>query len=110
MPTLPPMAKYLSGIGSFQLPRRATQPGKVEVTGRITATLRDGAPPVCYAGPDLEVLVSSSIIWAVAGVLLVLWLLGFFVARLGDVIHLLLVLAVIVVAYKLIAGGRGTGV
>ena len=54
---------------------------------------------------------SSSIIWTIAAVLLVLWLLGFFVARLGDVIHVLLVLAVIVVVYNFIAGrGRGSAV
>ena len=68
-------------------------------------------PAVCYAGPRAEVIMSSSIIWAVAGVLLVLWLLGFFVARIGDLVHLLLVLAVIVVAYNFIVGrGRGAGV
>ena len=54
---------------------------------------------------------SSSIVWTIAAVLLVLWLLGFFVARIGDLVHLLLVLAVIVVAYNFIAGrGRGTSV
>ena len=54
---------------------------------------------------------SSSIIWTIAAVLLVLWLLGFFVARVGDVVHLLLVLAVIVVLYNLFVGrGRGTAV
>jgi hypothetical protein len=46
-----------------------------------------------------------------AVVLLVLWLLGFFVARIGDIVHLLLVLAVIVVLYNLFVGrGRGTTV
>ena len=56
-------------------------------------------------------LVSSSIIWTIAAVLLVLWLLGFFVARVGDVVHLLLVLAVLVVIYNVIAGrGRGSAV
>ncbi len=47
---------------------------------------------------------SSSIIWAIAAVLVVLWLIGFLVARVGDVVHLLLVLAVIVVAYNFIKG------
>lgn len=52
---------------------------------------------------------SSSIIWTIAAVLLVLWLLGFFIARVGDIVHLLLVLAVIVVAYNVIKGrGRGS--
>ncbi len=55
--------------------------------------------------------VSSSIIWTIAAVLLVLWLLGFFIARVGDIVHLLLVLAVIVVAYNVITGrGRGSAV
>ena len=54
---------------------------------------------------------SGSIIWTIAAVLLVLWLLGFFVVRVGDIVHLLLVLAVIVVLYNLFAGrGRGTAV
>jgi hypothetical protein len=59
----------------------------------------------------VEVTVSSSIIWTIAVVLLVLWALGFFVASLGNIIHILLVLAVIVVLYNLFMGrGRGTAV
>lgn len=42
----------------------------------------------------------------IAVVLLVLWLLGFFVWHVGGVIHILLVLAVIVILYRLIAGRR----
>ena len=54
---------------------------------------------------------SSSIIWTIAVVLLVLWALGFFIASLGNIIHILLVLAVIVVLYNLFMGrGRGTAV
>jgi hypothetical protein len=54
--------------------------------------------------------VGSSIIWAIAAVLLVLWLLGFFVARLGDLVHLL-VLAVIVMIYNVIVSlAQGTAV
>jgi len=50
-------------------------------------------------------------LWTVAGVLVVLWLLGFFVARVGDLIHLLLVLAVVAVLYNVFIGrGRGTRV
>jgi hypothetical protein len=39
-------------------------------------------------------------IWTIAVVLLVLWLLGFFVARAGDIVHLLLVLAVVAVLWN----------
>ena len=50
---------------------------------------------------------SNSAIWTIVGVLLVLWLLGFFVARLGDLVHLLLALAVIALAYNFLAGRTG---
>ncbi|AHG91179.1 hypothetical protein J421_3642 [Gemmatirosa kalamazoonensis] len=46
-------------------------------------------------------------IWTLAVVLFVLWLLGFGVFHVaGGLIHLLLVLAVIVVLYRLITGRR----
>jgi Family of unknown function (DUF5670) len=45
-------------------------------------------------------------LWTIAVILLVLWLLGFFAFHVGSLIHLLLVLAVIVVIWNLIAGRR----
>jgi hypothetical protein len=46
-------------------------------------------------------------LWTLAVVLFVLWLLGFGVFHVaGGLIHLLLVLAVIVVLYRLITGRR----
>ncbi len=47
-------------------------------------------------------------LWTVAVVLAVLWLFGFFVARVGDLIHIVLVLAVVVVIYNLFISRRGT--
>ena len=49
----------------------------------------------------------GSVIWLVVGVLIVLWLLGNFVAALGNIVHVLLVLAVVVVAYKMLTGRGG---
>jgi hypothetical protein len=50
-------------------------------------------------------------IWTIAVILVVLWLLGFFVARVGDLVHLLLVLAVVAVLWNLLMGrGRGSAV
>jgi len=50
-------------------------------------------------------------LWTIAVVLVVLWALGFFAAGVGELIHLLLVLAVIVVLYNLFIGrGRGSRV
>lgn len=44
-------------------------------------------------------------LWTIAMVLLILWILGFFVMHVGgSLIHLLLVIAVIVVIYRLITG------
>ena len=42
-------------------------------------------------------------LWTIAVVLLVLWLLGFFVVHIGDFIHILLVLALISVIYNVFA-------
>ena len=44
-------------------------------------------------------------LWTIALILLVLWVLGFFVVNIGGgLIHILLVIAVIVVIYRLITG------
>jgi hypothetical protein len=44
-------------------------------------------------------------LWTIAVILLILWVLGFFVVHVGGgLIHLLLVIAVIVVVYRLITG------
>ena len=47
-------------------------------------------------------------LWTIVLILVVLWLLGFFVANVGSLIHVLLVIAVIVVIYNLITRGRVT--
>lgn len=46
----------------------------------------------------------SSLLYLVAVVLLIGWLLGFFVFSVGSFIHLLLVFAVIAVLFRLIGG------
>jgi Family of unknown function (DUF5670) len=44
-------------------------------------------------------------LWTIAMVLLILWILGFFVVHVGgSLIHLLLVIAVIVIIYRLVTG------
>jgi Family of unknown function (DUF5670) len=44
-------------------------------------------------------------LWTIAVILFILWALGFFVVHVGGgLIHLLLVIAVIVVVYRLITG------
>ena len=46
-------------------------------------------------------------IWTLAVILFILWLLGFAVFKVaGGLIHLLLVIAVIVVVYRLITGRK----
>ena len=48
----------------------------------------------------------SNIICSAAGVLLILWLLGFSVNVGGGLIHILLVLALIAIVYNLLTGRR----
>lgn len=43
-------------------------------------------------------------LWTIAVILFILWILGFTVFHLGAIIHLLLVLAVIVIIYRLVTG------
>lgn len=47
-----------------------------------------------------------NLIWTIAVVLIILWLLGFSINVGGSLIHLLLVLALIAVIYNLLAGRR----
>jgi hypothetical protein len=43
-------------------------------------------------------------LWTIAVILVILWLLGFTVMHLGGLIHILLVIAVIVVLVRIIQG------
>ena len=45
-------------------------------------------------------------LWTIVVILLILWLLGFFVANVGSLIHILLVIAIIVVLYRVITGRK----
>jgi uncharacterized protein DUF5670 len=46
-------------------------------------------------------------LWTIAIILLILWLLGAFVVNVGGgLIHLLLVIALIVIVYRLVTGRR----
>jgi membrane protein implicated in regulation of membrane protease activity len=45
-------------------------------------------------------------LWTIAIILLILWLLGFFVVNLGGIVHLLLVIALVVIVYRLVTGRR----
>ena len=45
-------------------------------------------------------------LWTIIAVLIILWLLGFAVNVVGGFIHILLVLALIVLAYQFLSGRR----
>lgn len=45
-------------------------------------------------------------LWTIAIILLVLWLLGLFAFNVGGIIHILLVIALVVVVYRLVTGRR----
>ena len=45
-------------------------------------------------------------LWTIALILLILWALGFLAFNVGSVIHLLLVIALVVIVYRLVTGRR----
>jgi len=48
----------------------------------------------------------GNLLYAIAVILLIAWLLGFFVYSVGSIIHVLLVIAVIAIVFRLIRGER----
>ncbi len=48
----------------------------------------------------------SNFVWTIAGILIVLWLLGFLVGNVGSLIHILLVIAVILIVFNLFTRAR----
>jgi len=52
-------------------------------------------------------LEALQMLWTIVVILFILWLLGFSFQIGGGLIHLLLVIAVVVLIYNLIAGRRG---
>ncbi len=48
----------------------------------------------------------SSLLYIIAIILLIGWVLGFFVFSLGNLIHILLVIAIIAILFRLISGRR----
>jgi len=45
-------------------------------------------------------------LWTIIGILIILWLLGFSFEIAGNLVHLLLVIALIVLIIRLVTGGR----
>ncbi|MBL7856489.1 MAG: lmo0937 family membrane protein [Cyclobacteriaceae bacterium] len=48
----------------------------------------------------------SNLLYFIAVLLIIFWLLGFFVYSAGNIIHILLVIAVIAILFRVIRGGR----
>lgn len=50
--------------------------------------------------------IMRDLIWLIVVILIIAWLLGYFAFDVGNLIHILLVIAVIVILYKLLTGRR----
>ncbi|MDI1316220.1 lmo0937 family membrane protein [Flavobacterium sp.] len=46
----------------------------------------------------------SNLLYTVAVILIILWALGFFIGGMGNIIHILLVIAIIAVLFRVIKG------
>lgn len=64
--------------------------------------------PICYNKRRTKIKEVSTMLWTIILILLVLWALGFGFAgqAVGNLIHILLVLAVIVLVLQLVRGRR----
>lgn len=49
---------------------------------------------------------APSMLWTIVGILLALWLLGFVLRAFGGLIHLLLIVALLIVIYRLVTNRR----
>ena len=68
----------------------------------MRVALRIGAPH-----GNTKLTQGARMLWTIAIILLILWLLGAFVVNIGGgLIHLLLVIALIVIVYRLVTGRR----
>jgi len=70
----------------------------------MRVALRIVAPDGIVAGKKLTQ--GARMLWTIAIILLILWLLGAFVVNVGGIVHLLLVIALIVIVYRLVTGRR----
>lgn len=77
--------------------------GMVNAFGRRTGGLLASWLP---AAPMEGSRALSSILWAIIVLLVIFWLFGAFVANLGDIVWLALVVAVILLIYNLLTRGR----
>jgi Family of unknown function (DUF5670) len=57
----------------------------------------------------LAALRGNRMLWTIFVILVVLWLLGFSLHIAGGLIHILIVVAVIILIFNLISGGRRAG-
>jgi hypothetical protein len=58
---------------------------------------------LCPGAPETE---ATTMLWTIFVILVLLWLLGFSLHVAGSLIHILLVIALAVLIYNLIAGRR----
>ncbi len=49
---------------------------------------------------------SRSMLWVIVGVLVLLWFLGLLLRAFGGLIHILIIVALIVIIYRLVTRGR----
>ena len=74
-------------------------------TGVLGTGLAITKPVTASLNAELTFIEDSSMLWTIAMILLILWILGFFVVHIGGgLIHILLVIAVIVIIYRLVTG------
>src|SRR5918999_2588789 len=93
---------FIGGDDDTRGSRRVWRPGKTRTGSRLAKILAAVAEVYRWEFKRRE-----SMLWTIAVILLILWLLGFLAFEVGGgLIHLLLVIAVIVIVVRLLQGRR----
>ena len=93
---------YFSSLGKLS----HTWSPKIKITGCLTCICLWHKIVIVNSQKTQNVYFMSNLLYAIAVILIIAWLLGFFVYNLGAVIHILLVIAIVAVLLRLIRGER----
>jgi hypothetical protein len=74
-------------------------------TGSSSSTVRM-LGLVAMGGECTPGALRSAMLWTIVGILLFLWLLGFILRAFGGLIHLLLIVALLIIIYRLVTNRR----
>ena len=91
----------------YSVPNRARRSRSIaRRTGASSSTARIAGLAAMAASVASACATLRAMVWVIVGVLVFLWFLGFLLRAAGGFIHLLLIVALVIVIYRLLTGRR----